>query len=199
MLENMLGGSLIMQNLMVLVLDKDIMSFLERHWASSPFNGEKIHREVSQEIKINERRVLLSSIIDTENNGKRTNIFFLEFLVPYSSGDLGLLTKFLKKSNDRGFAIGTNSQLTPFFPEEIQRSSRYQKISCMDGIRWGIVIKDEEKKHFFKGSVLEFGKKFIKEFASLLYHIEEESSPGGKLYPQNHKEIYRRPQRSLYR
>jgi len=55
----MLGGSLIMQNLMVLVLDKDIMSFLERHWASSPFNGEKIHREVSQEIKINERLSLI--------------------------------------------------------------------------------------------------------------------------------------------
>jgi len=184
---------------MVLVLDKDIMSFLERHWASSSLSNGEIHREVSQKVKINQRRALLSSIIDTKSGGKMKNVLFLEFVVPYSSGDLGLLMKFLKKSNEKGFAIGASSQLTPFFPEEIQRNSRYQRISCMDGIRWGILIKEEERKYFSEDRIPEFGKKFIKEFASLLCHIEEESSPGGRLCPQNHKEIFRKPQKGHYR
>lgn len=187
-----------MKSLMVLVMDGKVMSFLEKHWENhNSFNGEYIERTINQKTKINERKIFFSSLSSTKDNGSSNNssrkILFLELLLPYSGGDIILLRKLLQEFNSKGLMIGTEQQLIPFSPIEIGRNSKFKKITCLDGINFGILVRKEERKCFEKDHDDLFGKKFIKELSSILYNFEDEAKEGKLSTIKNkNKECYRR-------
>jgi hypothetical protein len=85
-------------------------------------------------------------------------------------------------SEDEALLVGTAKEMKRFLPRDPRVSSRYQPIIGVPGVSWGILIRRKEES-ILKMAAEESHKAtgFMNELTALVWNIERELSPGGKL------------------